>query len=257
MTEASTTAGWAAGIAPYFDHDYAGPAFALFGAGHLAALAVLSAVIAFLLWGWRDPSDASRRRARWLIAGIMIANEIGWHWWNVAGGAWNLQEHLPLHATSLSIWGSILVLLTRNYRVYEIVFFVGIAGAVQALITPSAGVYGLPHYRAFQTLVSHGMVVVAMVYMTRFEGMRPAWSSVWKAMLALNVYLVIVTAINLVLGSNYMYTLARPKTASILDLFGPWPWYIVLAEFLVLALFVLLYLPFAIFGVRVKTPGRR
>jgi len=32
---------WSAGIAPYFEHDYAGPAFVLFGPGHLAALAVL------------------------------------------------------------------------------------------------------------------------------------------------------------------------------------------------------------------------
>jgi len=246
VTSPSPDTSWNAGLAPYFDHDYAGPAFVLFGPGHLAALAVLGAAVAFLVWGWREPGEAGRRRARWLVAGIMIANEIGWHWWNVAGGVWNLQDHLPLHATSLSIWGSILVLLTRNYRVYEIVFFIGIAGAMQALITPSAGIYGLPHYRAFQTLVSHGMVVVAMVYMTRIEGLRPNWSSVWRTMLALNVYLVIVTGINVVLGSNYMYTLARPKTASVLNLFGPWPWYIVMAEFLALGLFVLLYLPFVL-----------
>lgn len=246
MHSGSSNTPWLAGIAPYFEHDYAGPAFALFGPGHLAALAVLCGIVAFLLWGWHDPGDAARRRARLVIAGIMIANEVGWHWWNVAGGVWNLQDHLPLHATSLSIWGSVLVLLTRNYRVYEIVFFIGIAGAVQALITPSAGVYGLPHYRAFQTLLSHGMVVVAMVYMTCIEGLRPTWASVWKTMLALNVYLVIVTLVNLVLGSNYMFTLARPKTASVLDLFGPWPWYIVGAEFIALGLFALLYLPFAL-----------
>ena len=251
MSSAPSTQSSSASLAAYFRHDYPGPAFELFGTGHLAALAVIGVIVAFLLWGWRDPDEASRRRARLLIAGIMILNEIGWHYWNAANGAWTLQDHLPLHATSLSIWGSIYVLLSRNVRVYEIIYFIGIAGAVQALITPSAGVYGLPHYRAFQTLISHGMIVVAMVYMTRIEGLRPTWSSVWKTMLAINVYLVIVTAINVVLGSNYMYTLAKPATASLFDLFGPWPWYLVAAEFIALALFTLLYLPFVLADWRV------
>ena len=233
-------------LAPYFEHDYKGQAFELFGAGHLIALAVIGTIAAFLIWSRGIPTERARRRARLLIAGIMILNEIGWHYWNIAGGVWNLEEHLPLHATSLSIWGSIYVLLTRSFRVYEIIYFIGIAGALQALITPSAGEYGLPHYRAFQTLVSHGMIIVSMVYMTRIERFRPTWASVWKTMLAINGYLFVVTVINLALGSNYMYTLAKPATASLFDFFGPWPWYLVAAEFIALAMFSLLYLPFAL-----------
>jgi hypothetical integral membrane protein (TIGR02206 family) len=246
MSAASIALWWPDALRHYFEYRYSGPAFDLFGPGHLAALAVIAAIVALLIWGWRNHDEASRRGARLLIAGIMILNEVGWHYWNVANGAWSLQENLPLHATSLSIWGSIYVLLSRSYRVYEIIYFIGIAGAVQALITPSAGIYGLPHYRAFQTLISHGMIVVAMVYMTRIEGFRPTWKSVWKTMLAINVYLVIVTGINVWLGSNYMYTLAKPATASLFDLFGPWPWYLVAAEFIALLLFSLLYLPFAL-----------
>jgi hypothetical integral membrane protein (TIGR02206 family) len=246
MSATASTPSWSASLASYFQYDYPGPAFELFGTGHLAALAVLGAIVAFLLWGWQDPDEVSRRRVRLLFASIMILNEVGWHYWNIANGAWTLQDHLPLHASSLSIWGSIYVLLSRNFRVYEIIYFIGIAGAVQALITPSAGIYGLPHYRAFQTLISHGMIVVAMVYMTRIEGLRPTWSSVWKTMLAINIYLVVVTAINVMLGSNYMYTLAKPQTASLFDLFGPWPWYLVAAEFIALPLFTLLYLPFVL-----------
>ena len=58
--------------------------------------------------------------------------------------------------------------------------------------------------------------------------------------------MVIVTCINLVIGGNYMYTLRNPDTASLFDVMGPWPWYLLWAEFMVVAIFVLLYLPFAI-----------
>ncbi len=138
------------------------------------------------------------------------------------------------------------MLLARSYRFYEIFFFLGIAGGVQALITPNAAEFGLPHFRAIQTLASHALLVIAMVYMTAIEGFRPTWASVAKAMIFANVYMVFVTGINLLIGGNYMYTLRKPETTSLLDSLGPWPWYLFYAEFVALALFVLLYLPFAL-----------
>lgn len=229
----------------YFDFHYDGPGFELFGTGHLMALAIIAAIIAFLIWGWRDPTEEAKNRARWLIIGAILVIEASWHAWNFTYGNWNIQYHLPLHACSLSIWGMVYLLLTRDYRVYEVLFFIGVAGASQTLLTPEAGIYGLPHFRAVQTLASHGIIVIAAVYLTTIEGLRPTLSSVWKTMLFANIYMVCVTGINLLIGSNYMYTLRKPASASILDLMGPWPWYLLAAEFFALLLFLLIYLPIA------------
>ncbi len=230
----------------YFAYDYDGAAFELFGTGHLVYLAILVVAIVFLIWGWQAPDDKSRDRARLFIATVMLLNEIAWHGWNIGTGAWSVRENLPLHLCGISIWSTIYMLYTRDYRLYPIIFFVGLGGAAQAVITPSAGEYGLPHFRAFQTLISHGMLVVAMVFVTTKEGQRPTWLSLWKTMLVLNVYLVVVTAINYALGSNYMFTLQKPHTASLFDVMGPWPWYLLTAEVLAVILFSLLYLPFAL-----------
>ena len=230
----------------YFDTQYDGPAFELFGTGHLAAVAIIAAVLVFLIWGWKNPTDAGKRRGRLLILGVFLLVEVSWHLWNLAYGTWNVRQHLPLHSCSISALATLFILLTRNYRAYEIIFFIGIAGATQTLITPEAGGYGLPHFRAIQTLAAHGLIVIALVYMTTIEGMRPTWASVWKTMLIGNIYMLFVTGINYLLGSNYMYTLRKPDTASILDFMGPWPWYLLAGELLALSLFVLLYLPFAV-----------
>ena len=176
----------------------------------------------------------------------MLASEASWHGWSVFTGSWNIQQHLPLHICSIASWLTIYVLLTRSYRVYEIIFFAGIAGSSQVLLTPEAGSYGLPHFRAIQTLAAHGLIVIGMIYMTTVEGFRPTWSSVWKTMLVLNVYLLLVWGVNLLIGSNYMYTIRKPETASLLDVMGPWPWYLLTAEVLAVLLFSLLYLPFAV-----------
>ena len=212
----------------------------------LRILAIVACACAFLVWGWRNPSDAAKRNVRLLLLGTFLLVEASWHGWNLWHDAWTVQRHLPLHTCSISAWCSIYLLLTRSYRVDEIIFFIGTAGALQTILTPEAGPYGLPHFRALQTLTAHGLIIITMVYMTVTEGFRPTWKSLWKTMLLANIYLVVVTSINFLLGSNYMYTLRKPATASLLDHMGPWPWYILTGELMALAMFALLYLPFAL-----------
>ena len=65
-------------------------------------------------------------------------------------------------------------------------------------------------------------------------------------MLFLNVYLAFVATINVLIGSNYLFTIRKPETTSLFDVMGPWPWYLATAEILAVILFSLLYLPFAI-----------
>ena len=55
---------------------------------------------------------------------------------------------------------------------------------------------------------------------------------------------LIVAPLNLLLGTNYMYLRGLPATGSVLDLLGPWPWYIAGGAVFTLASFVFYYLPF-------------
>ncbi len=228
----------------YFDYNYDGPPFDVFGPGHLLALGIIAAIIVFMILFRHYPGDDAKRRARFVLAGVILVVESSWHVWNLANDTWNFQRHLPLHTCSMGVWLSIFMLTARNYRLYEILYFIGIAGATQALITPSVGAYGLPHFWPIQSLASHGLLVIALVYMTAIEGFRPTWMSIWRTMLILNIYMLLITGVNYLIGSNYMYTLQKPATASLLDVMGPWPWYILAGELVAIILFSILYLPF-------------
>lgn len=76
----------------YFGYAYDGPPFELFGTGHIIALGIIGSIIAFLVWGWHKPSEAGKRRGRYLVLGVFLVAELSWHAWNVAHGAWNILD---------------------------------------------------------------------------------------------------------------------------------------------------------------------
>jgi hypothetical integral membrane protein (TIGR02206 family) len=52
--------------------------------------------------------------------------------------------------------------------------------------------------------------------------------------------------VNRLTGGNYLFLSRKPEGGSLLDLLGPWPWYILSLEAVALLLFTILYLPFVI-----------
>jgi hypothetical integral membrane protein (TIGR02206 family) len=228
----------------FFAQDYDGGAFEFLGVTHLAALAFLILLNLFL-FRYRAADESRKRSIRWTLALILWVNELAWHSWHFAFGTWTIQTMLPLHLCSLLVWAGGLMLVTKNYSIYEFMYLAGIGGAIQALITPDLGIYGFPHFRFFQTFISHGLIITSAIYMTVVERFRPTWKSLLRIAIWLNIYMVIVYFINTAIGSNYLMINGRPATPSLLDLLPDWPVYILYMEVLGLMTFLLLYLPFA------------
>jgi hypothetical integral membrane protein (TIGR02206 family) len=229
----------------FFARDFYGQAFELFGIPHVIALSVLLAFNLILLQSKHARED-QKKSIRWALALALVVNETAWHVWNGAVGRWSIQSMLPLHLCSALVWIGALMLVTRNYRMYEFMYLLGIGGAIQALATPDLGIYGFPHFRFFQTFISHGLIITSAIYMTVVEGFRPTWKSLLRVALWMNIYVVIVYFINDAIGSNYLMINAKPNTPSLLDLLPPWPIYILYMEVIGFITVFLLYLPFAI-----------
>jgi uncharacterized membrane protein YwaF len=59
----------------------------------------------------------------------------------------------------------------------------------------------------------------------------------------LNIYVLALMPVNYMLEANYFYLMAKPINPSVLDYFGPWPVYILVAELLVMGFFAIAMLP--------------
>ncbi len=233
----------------FFTVNYQGPAFELFGTAHFAALGA-SVLLNLFLLRFKNASDSAKSAIRWMLALILVVNEIAWHYWNYVVGTWTIQTMLPLHLCSLLVWTGALMLITKNYRIYEFMYFMGIAGAIQALATPGLGKYGFPHFMFFQYFISHGLIITSAIYMTGVEGFRPTWKSILRVAVWMNIYALIVYFINSAIGSNYLMINYKPDTPSLLDLLPEWPVYILYMELIGVISILLLYLPFVMKDLR-------
>jgi len=229
----------------FFAKNYTGSPFILFGWAHLAFIACVLAGN-LLLPKLRGKSDIFKRNFRIVYVTISILVELSWHTWKASIGEWTAQEMLPLHVCSVFVVLNAIMMLARNYRIYEISYFLAIGGAMQAMLTPDAGIYGMGHFRAWQTLIAHAMIMTGPIYMTVVEGFRPTWKSLGRVFIFANLYMLVITPFNLLIGSNYMFTIHKPVTASLMDMLHPWPWYLLELELIALVICVVLYLPFAI-----------
>ncbi len=236
----------------YLVADYHGPPFRLFGAGHLIALAVVAAVCLSFRALRRARDGRWKDGVRVGLALLQLASESSWQLWSLLFDRWSVRYMLPLHLCSLFAWLGAFMLLTRSYRIFELAYFLGIGGALQALLTPDLGIYGFPHFRAIQFFIGHGCVLAAPIFMAVVEGCRPTLHSLGRVVVGTNVYMAAVFVVNRLLGSDYMYISAKPESRSILDALGPWPWYVLAMEALGMAVISLLYIPYAVKDLRAR-----
>ncbi len=227
----------------FFSSEYTGPAFELFGPAHLAALVCIVLLNLFLI-RFKKSDEKTRIYVRWSLALILWIAELSWQIWNLSTGRWTIQTMLPLNICSILIWLSGFMLIFGNYQIYEFAYFMGIGGGLQYLLTPDLGIYGFPHFRFFQTFISHGLLVTIPIYLTVVEGYRPTLKSILRVLLGINIYMGIIFMINNAIGSDYLFINGKPSTPSLLSLLPAWPYYIIFMELIGVATFLLLYLPF-------------
>ena len=222
--------------------------FQFLGVPHIVALALtITLPIALSVLVRHADSSVLTNAVCYLLAGILIINEIGgWIYRAATVQSFSVfvQSYLPLHICGVALFVVVFALLGRNQILYEIGYFWGIVGTLNAVITPQLGV-GFPHYRFFQYFIVHGGIVVSVLFATWGLRMRPTFKGLLRSFLLANFYMVVIAGVNLLLKSNYMFICEPPYTKSPF-FFAPWPWYIPILDGVALILFFLVYSPFLI-----------
>jgi hypothetical integral membrane protein (TIGR02206 family) len=217
----------------------------LFGPLHLCILA--STVLLPLAMSRFTRREQRPRLARVLAVALALVL-LGDHIFSISLGYYEHRitrwvDALPMH---LCDWASLAVIITLVWRrqlLYELAYFWGLAGTLQAVLTPDlAEQFPSPFFISF--FVEHCGIIVAVLFLTWGLHMRPKPGAVWRVIGWTQCYVVCAGLVDWLAATDYGYLAHKPIHGSLLDFLGPWPWYILSLEGLALVFFAVLYLPF-------------
>lgn len=208
---------------------------------HVAALLVIAVAIAVLVVA------ARLRPGAWIkvLALVLVADEASWWVYLALGGGvpGERAQPLPLQLCDVAILVAAAALWTRHPLLVEVTYFWGLAGTIQALLTPDLP-HHFPTYPYFQYYIAHGGTVGAALILVVAMRMAPRpWAVVRVAAITV-AYAAFLFVFDIATGADYMFLRAKPDTPSLLDDLGPWPWYILSAAAVGAVLFAILDAPF-------------
>ena len=222
--------------------------FETFGTPHMVAMVLTLALPALLAAIARRLGGAAPKVIAWLLAGMLLANELTY--WTVRISQIGLDgwihNHMPLHLCGVATWLTAWTLCCRNGKAYEIVYFWGLVGAANAVLTPGGLAVDFPEYRFFQYFVAHSGIVTGVLFATWGLGMRPTLRGMFRAFGYLAAFAAFVAAANLLLGSNFMWLSGAPPGTVSPFFAAPWPWYLPILAVVGLAMFFVVLSPFLV-----------
>lgn len=197
----------------------------------------------FIKSSQKKTTKSQKQKSIHYFAWFVSLTVMAFHAYRMFFDNYNFKTDLPLYLCSLL--GLLIPVFThyRKYWMFEILLFWIIGGTLQAVITPDIS-EGFPSFDYFRYWIVHlGLLIVIFYFVFVFK-MKPRLKSVFKSFFALQIYVVMMVLLNSLLEANYFYLNEKPKSASLLDYFGVWPYYILVGQLIIIPLFLLIYLPF-------------
>ena len=222
-----------------------GPHFILFGPAHLAALA-LAFLVPLAAGFFARGYPARDRTVRWFLAALLLGEWVAFYAVFWARNWLDVNNGLPLNLCDWAEVVLIVALLSRNQFAYELGYFWGLGGSLQALLTPDLA-YGFPDVRFLIFMADHAGIIASLLYLTLGTRLRPIPASLPRVIAASLLYPLVAGVADFALGANYGYLHDKGGHVSLLTLLAPWPWYIGELVMIGLLSIAIYYAPFFLF----------
>jgi hypothetical integral membrane protein (TIGR02206 family) len=214
--------------------------FTAYGPSHWAVIAVFVIGAVLLVWAGRRQTEQQARRLGRILGAVTALIYAAILIYMLTPPT---VDSVPLQLTDLATMVAAYALWSQKQWAYALTYYWGLVLSTQALISPALQSPDFPHYQFLAFWAIHLMVVWAAIYLTWGRGMRPDWRSFWFAVVVTLAWAVVTFTFNRLAGTNYGFINHKPSTASLLDVFGAWPWYVFTASTLIFIVWALMTWP--------------
>ena len=225
----------AVGSAPWSER------FQAFTGQHYVLLLITAVgVVAVVWWGRSHRGTERELAARRSFGAVILVVTLGMQIYWLTPDVYHVRTAWPFQLSDLADYAAGLALWTRGPRLAGFTYYVGLTLTLMAVVTPSLS-QTFPSPGFFGFWVRHIFVVWAAVYLVWGLGIRPTWRLYRWTVVAVLVWAVVAYSFNVAVGANYGYLVRKPSSGSLLDLLGPWPWYVFAAMALLLIGWALIF----------------
>ena len=216
------------------------------GPQHAVLIGIL-AVGALVLVRFGRAHRGSVAALRWgrVLAVLIACGGLPRQVYELTPGTFSFGSSLPLQLCDLAwvtaVWG----LWTHHRVAVALTYYWGLTLTVQAILTPSLNqVFPDPRFLVFWWM--HFLVVWSAVYLTFGLGLGPGWQEYGVAVAVSLTWALLAYGFDVALRTDYGYLAHKPASASLLDLLGPWPVYVVAALGILLAVWAAMTWPWVV-----------
>jgi hypothetical integral membrane protein (TIGR02206 family) len=222
------------------------PQFSAYGPSHLVVLAAFAVGAVLLVWvGRRQTESQARLFARLFAVALLAAFLVALAYKLIRP---DLETSVPLQLCDVAELTAAYALWSQRHWAFVLTYYWCLLLSSQALITPDIGTPqegapDFPHHLFLTFFILHVLAVWAAIYLTWGRRMRPRWRDYRFVVVVTLAWAGVTFAFNLIAGTNYGYLNRKPPTASLLDVLGPWPVYLLAEIALVLMVWALMTWP--------------
>ena len=196
-------------MAKYFqfleDTGIPGSGFQLYGRGHILFLIGIAAGVFILTVLYYNATDRGRLLLLRVTAAVITVSEaIRQVSFFIMLPAYPISQ-LPLQLCGLSIFIEIIHAIKPNRTTGEILYSLGLPGALAALLFPNWTMDPLWSYQAIQSFVVHGLHIAFVTMPLAASDIRPDVKNLWRPALFLLVIVPPVYFLNIRLNTNFFF----------------------------------------------------
>ena len=213
----------------------------IFSATHLTWLVIVLLGCFIAVCFFKKQNSGGRRKILRLLAWILALGCIFRIVLRIACGAFSIRWDLPLHLCDVMMFVEFYAVYSKKEFPRELVFALGMPGALAALITPGESYYPFLNIYYLLFIMLHVLLFLIPVLMLA-DGFVPQIRRLPGCFAFLAVLACVDAAVNHQLKSNYLF-ISEAADGSILDvvqdIFGHW--YLPAAAFTVFLIWGMLY----------------
>src|SRR5438045_723288 len=151
-----------------------------------------------------------------VLSAVLISNYVAYLIFVRSHGVVDWRQMLPMQMCD---WGMVVVIVamwTGSQRWFEVAYFWGIGGTLQAVLTPNLR-YGFPDWRFISFFTSHSGIIVGVIFLMLTRRYRPYPMSIVRTFIWSELYFVVTLTADELTGFNYGFLLHKPEAFYILS----------------------------------------